>query len=68
MTRTIEIPGTGKKALADIWVDKNDPEGEITVTSLTTFSDRGKITYYGRKQCSKHEWKLYNLVKKYWYE
>lgn len=64
MTTTIEINGTGKKALADV----NIYDDEVTVLNLTVFNDNGKITYYNKKQCARHQWPLYLAVKKHLYE
>lgn len=70
MNTTIEIQGQQKKALVDIVIDgnRNDPDSEITILGLTTFTENGKIAYYGKKQCAKHQWPLYKAIKKHLYE
>lgn len=63
MSQQITITGTGKVAVAE-FTERND---EITVTSLSVFHDNGSQSFYGRKQCSRHEWSLYKLIKNYLY-
>lgn len=60
--KTITIIGTGKKAIADI-----DTKYEPTVVSLSIYHENGSESHYGKKQCQKHEYRLYNLVKNYLY-
>lgn len=60
----ITIHGTGKVATADIQI-KND---EVDVIGLSIYHENGTQSHYGKKQCSKHEWMLYKLVKNYMYE
>lgn len=59
MHKSIEINGTGKKAIAEIYIDDYD---EITVSNIMVIADNGRTTYYNKKQCANHQWLLMNAV------